>query len=278
MDRKLSYGLHSTEGRGVKNPSLIELAEICNAIYEDEDNLTVLTHAKIPPQTLALSLKPIKDFPLSMPSRWDTAVSTPRLAEARVVKRSEMREVPIQWTRKGKWFSHSGFFCALYIRASDGKAVVSFRGTDDLLDILLDDAEIALRSLPSQASLALQVMRANLPSNEIFLTGHSLGGALAIIAGAQRRIPVVTFNAPGITNGCIAANGSDVLAKQSGWNQFLRAVDSCVRGSRVRNICVKGDLVSNTLLTGFQPGARFEVNAPSCNRFNVLCLHAMQTC
>jgi putative lipase involved disintegration of autophagic bodies len=42
--------------------------------------------------------------------------------------------------------------------------------------------------------------------NGLYLAGHSLGGALAIIAAARYKLPSVTFNAPGVMDSCVLSS------------------------------------------------------------------------
>jgi hypothetical protein len=60
---------------------------------------------------------------------------------------------------------------------------------------------------------------------QVFLCGHSLGGAIAQIVGNRRRLPFVTYNAPGV--GVIAGN-LDELGDQSVVMATLRVAGSLI--------------------------------------------------
>lgn len=92
------------------------------------------------------------------------------------------------------------FFACLY--KANGKLIISFRGTDGVGDVK-PDAQIALGVVPSQYYSARKTFKALLNSVHVvkgevdYLTGHSLGGGLAQMIGAEFKVPFVTFNAPG---------------------------------------------------------------------------------
>lgn len=170
-------------------------------------------------------------------------------------------------------FRTTGFAGALF-RRGPAEYVLAFRGTDDLLDAL-DDAVIAAAASPScRLPLALGCMFLPLPSQlspalraalnaedgardrKMYLTGHSLGGALATFIGAAIERPVVTFNAPGVALPRVPVGGP------LSWER--------PRGSRMLHVRSNNDPVSG--LTSANPGLHrtMEVNcefrAPSLPR------------
>lgn len=94
----------------------------------------------------------------------------------------------------------NGFTAATYREKSTGKVFVVFGGTTagekDLQDVRADirlvmgwgDDEVQLTTAKSYLAEAEQY------GSNITVTGHSLGGALAMYAGARSDYPVVTFN------------------------------------------------------------------------------------
>jgi hypothetical protein len=177
----------------------------------------------------------------------------------------------VTWTRADHWKTLN-FYAALYAKAGGGGRVLAFRGTDDLLDGISDDAEIAFGGIPPTVLAALQIPITG--TNGLLLAGHSLGGALAIITAARRNLPAVTFNAPGVMDSCLATTPTQAA---SGLRQFFNMVARCVVNSRVKNIRINADPVSSVFTTGLQPGARKEYSAPQCG-LDLLCRHGIATC
>jgi hypothetical protein len=97
-----------------------------------------------------------------------------------------------------------GFEAGLY-RLDDGSYVLGFRGTDDWGAKLSGDLDdnalqgLGLGSLQySAATIAgMEVARA-VGSENLQITGHSLGGGLAAAASGRTGVPATTFNAAGL--------------------------------------------------------------------------------
>ena len=248
MMKKAVNILGGWQTEAMKNPSLLELAALSEAVYDNIDSVGV-------------DGKPAT----AMPALARPAAGLPaRLSPAKII-----------WARQSKWWNRLGFYAALYSRQPDGKRVLAFRGTDEFwTDGLIDDVSVAAGAPPPQAAAAFQVARdARLPEDS-FLTGHSLGGALAIIAGARLGLPVVTFNAPGVMDSCVVANA----AYPGTFGRIVDAVARCFTGRRMWNIRIPEDPVSSFFTTGFQPGKRIELSAPECSALNVKCRHGIGTC
>ena len=93
-------------------------------------------------------------------------------------------------------------FAAVALRHGD-EIIVAFRGTDDIIDYGNDSTMWLLRKLPDQAYNALvfyDKIKKKYPQTEILLTGHSLGGSLAQIVGAWRKVKACAFNPYGTRN------------------------------------------------------------------------------
>ena len=129
--------------------------------------------------------------------------------------------------------------------------MLAFRGTDDLFDGLVDDAMIGLGAAPMQALAALVVAQVGGLKQSAYITGHSLGGALAVIAAAQTGRAAVTFNAPGVMDSCMLVSG---VGLSKGVKGLFEMMARCVANARVWNVRIGGDVVSSKLTTGSQPG------------------------
>jgi fermentation-respiration switch protein FrsA (DUF1100 family) len=210
--------------------TLVELAELCDAVYGDASSRTIV------------------------------------LKQSKVV-----------WNRAQRW-SDGAFFAALYTKPG-GNAVLAYRGTDDAVDALQDDTNIAVGQVPPSVNDALNVA-GSLARGQIILTGHSLGGALSIIAAGRFGLPAVTFNAPGVMNSCVSANAF-AAAKNDGLSGLIALVGRCFNGSRMKNIRVDGDAVSSPLTSllskSLQSGGAQSYAAAQCG-LNLLCRHGIATC
>lgn len=100
----------------------------------------------------------------------------------------------------------SGLQSHVFVNHNTCEIIIVFRGTeiDQLNDIIIGDGPIALGldSINAQAINARK-FTAEVLNNPRYqgyqpvLTGHSLGGYLALDSGAYFKVPTVTFNAPG---------------------------------------------------------------------------------
>lgn len=78
-----------------------------------------------------------------------------------------------------------------------GVFVVSFRGTDNLSDVV-EDAQLTLGMNTAMYPVGEAIAAAAGQHGGVILTGHSLGGAVAQVVGNRAQLPFVTFNAPGV--------------------------------------------------------------------------------
>jgi thioesterase domain-containing protein len=98
---------------------------------------------------------------------------------------------------------NSGFHCELFYNKNTEKYVLSFRGTDNMNDIVDAWVEGALRGGDEQTQKAIrlvgQLKEAGISFEDLELTGHSLGGRLAAEAAIKYGLTAYTFNAADIS-------------------------------------------------------------------------------
>ena len=81
--------------------------------------------------------------------------------------------------------------------------VIVYRGTDEVKDWTKNNLKMASALLPAQKVDATEFynkIKKDFPSQNIILTGHSLGGSLAQIIGSETGDNTVTFGAYGVKN------------------------------------------------------------------------------
>lgn len=110
-----------------------------------------------------------------------------------------------KWERQDKPRRYGNFYSCAYKRTDDsGLVVVAFRGTDDKTDALVDDflgIGLGLNALVMDVHAAVDWTRHwQTRTKNLWLTGHSLGGAYVQLVGSLLDIPGMTFNAPGVLN------------------------------------------------------------------------------
>ena len=135
------------------------------------------------------------------------------------------------------------------------KTVVAFKGTSNMSDVVAD-LKLGTGMNTSYFSEAEEFTQryANVP--DLVVTGHSLGGAIAQTVGNRRRIPFVTFNAPGVaivasrnlhttTAPMMAVRlAGGALSMLRHPMQAMRDVSSALHVSLGTNIRLSGDVVS----------------------------------
>lgn len=109
----------------------------------------------------------------------------------------------------------TGFQAAIY-ESPDGKAVLAFAGTQDGTDWKRNFQQ-GTGGVPDQYDQALQLAQTAKfhYSDDLSITGHSLGGGLATYAGLQTGTPTRAFNAAGLASGARANIGEEKLANNS---------------------------------------------------------------
>jgi hypothetical protein len=135
------------------------------------------------------------------------------------------------WTRfafhQAGYLQYNAFQGAAFRRDQD--VVFAFKGTSPMSRSVVGDLVADLKLGVGMNTVQFDAANSFvgdtlLPEGvRVFLCGHSLGGAIAQIVGNRRRLPFVTYNAPGV--GVIAGN-IDELTDQSVVMAGLRLVGS----------------------------------------------------
>ncbi|MDR2823913.1 MAG: hypothetical protein LBB41_01775 [Prevotellaceae bacterium] len=99
--------------------------------------------------------------------------------------------------------AESGFRCELLYNENTKKYVLSFRGTDDINDVLKAWAEGNYVKTDEQTALAMQVtkdlLNKGIDPKDLQLTGHSLGGRLAAETAVENGLIAYTFNSADVS-------------------------------------------------------------------------------
>ena len=240
-------------------PSVVDLAKLSDAAYSES-----ASHVEVNPPTSFASPAPqhsLAKSPTSLLAQTNACLLEPIAAGP----------TPKKWVKTQYAYNKVGFYAALY--ECGDQRVIAFRGTDDLLDGLIDDAAIAFGAMPPQVIAAFTTVSGWGISGKTYITGHSLGGALAILSACHFNAPSVTFNAPGVADVC-----AQIAVTSNALQKVMAAVSRCISNSRVQNIRINGDPVSSYFTTGAQAGGNtLSYSGASCG-FNALCRHGMATC
>ncbi|MBN8460658.1 MAG: DUF2974 domain-containing protein [Verrucomicrobia bacterium] len=233
-------------------PNVVELAHLCAASYED------ITEVLVPvlPGAGAAAGSSSAPPPIFRPS----GICSPPPVDRDSV-----------WRRAGVHSNRAGYHASLYVKGD--QRVIAFRGTDDLMDTLVDDVSITAGLIPPQAIAAARTVGTWVGTGNTYLTGHSLGGALAILSTTYFNRPCVSFNAPGVRDLCVRMS-----SHQSALDRTMSAVSRCVNNPRVLNIRVDGDPVSSFFTTGFQAGGDARSYSGASCGLDALCRHGIRTC
>ncbi|WP_416882146.1 hypothetical protein [Marivita sp.] len=161
-----------------------------------------------------------------------------------------------RWTAADPMYEpNSGLRTVIY---TDGSVfVVAFRGTDNASD-LVEDAQLTLGMNTAMYPIGEAIASGVSAHGPVYVTGHSLGGAVAQVVGSRMGLPFVTFNAPSVailaSRNMWQANYYAVQARAAGAvasaifnpRQAMRDVQSAFSIANGKNYRLSTDVVSNT--------------------------------
>lgn len=171
--------------------------------------------------------------------------------------------------RKADGSPDKGFYAQLYER--DGQYVLAFRGTkevDDIVEDVVQGTGISSSQYDQAANLSQKIKENRYTSNNTVITGHSLGGGLAAIAGGVTGYPTYTYNAAGVHKNTLKKNKmhresmNNVQAYNASDDPLNLAQDN--RGTVVGTVGSIFPIIGSVLgLSGALPrasGQRMEIN------------------
>ena len=111
------------------------------------------------------------------------------------------------WTATDSWEKPSGLGATLYHSADSGQYMLAFRGTQgvnpfsmaDLKDWVANGLQLGGLSRQYDDAVSIAQNVHNLFGDNVTITGHSLGGGLASLAGLVTGLQTFTFNAAGLS-------------------------------------------------------------------------------
>jgi pimeloyl-ACP methyl ester carboxylesterase len=114
--------------------------------------------------------------------------------------------------------SWNGFQAATFIK--EGVTVIVFRGTSQAMDL---GADLRLGTGMNTSYFSdgeKYAAAASAPGDDVFVCGHSLGGAIAQVVANRGGYKMVTFNAPGVA--VFASRNVRDIATATPWMQAIR--------------------------------------------------------
>jgi hypothetical protein len=176
--------------------------------------------------------------------------------------------------------SVSSFQYAVFESVETNEGVIAIRGTQEWQDFAIDDVMI-LQGLPPATTILAESLVATWKGSfkSVMVTGHSLGGALAIIAAAANNVKAVSFNAPGVSAECVMhITRQNIFTSLPQLGNLIKKLQNCLNGNpQIQNIRLNGDPVSSIFSTGARAGNTVELEPLGCKKFDLYCKHSMDT-
>jgi hypothetical protein len=162
------------------------------------------------------------------------------------------------WNIADAWANRmTGFKAILMTCGEDNNNVLSFAGTDSLLDVAVDIAQI-VSDTPPQYHQALILTRILQGQHEnLSLTGHSLGGGLAAYSSVATRVPANTVNPAPLVQAAnfrtLFGNNDQIVNYIAGGSEF---VSSSIGRNPGRDVTVSasGNWFSRHSVSNVAPG------------------------
>lgn len=136
------------------------------------------------------------------------------------------------WSVSNSWHSTITGFKAI-LTQGNGKTVLSFAGTDSLLDVAVDICQV-LGGIPAQYSQSLVITLQCKASHQqnLHLSGHSLGGGLAAYCSVATGLSASTINPAPLVGG---ASFSALFKNNDQITNYIAGGSEFVSGSVGRN-------------------------------------------
>ncbi len=178
----------------------------------------------------------------------------------------------VSWNKKSDVHS-AGFFAVLYSTIDNSESVLAFRSTLSASRFDLAGEIQLTNSMPAhQVSNAISYTRgvkSNYPN--LILTGHSLGGAIAILVAAALDLKAYTFNAPGVVDECVKFSmRNEIFQRDASLGRVVKAIQNCLANPNIRNYRINGDPINNVYSSG-RPVGKSENKYASSSRHDLLC-------
>jgi hypothetical protein len=164
------------------------------------------------------------------------------------------------WNVVDSWATRMTGFKAILIQPDDaakGVTVLSFAGTDSLLDVAVDIAQVC-GEIPAQYHQALILtMQMKNSHGNLFLTGHSLGGGLAAYSSVSTRVSANTINPAPLVGG---AGVRALFGNNNQITNFIAGGSELVSSSMGRNpgidvtVSASGNFLTRHSLSNVVPG------------------------
>lgn len=174
----------------------------------------------------------------------------------------------------------NGFQAATFVNS--GITVLAFRGTSQGMDVVADlKLGTGMNSTYFSDAEDYAFAYQHLPN--VYVCGHSLGGAIAQVVGNRRKLKFVTFNAPGVavvaSRNLLDASLTMSAVRTAGMVasafrhpiQALRDMRSAFNTAHGLNLCLQNDVVSQI---GLHYGEILRIPGTSANP---LTEHSMNT-